>query len=188
MEVKSKAKYIRISPRKARLVVNLIRKMSLDDAYGQLNFINKGAAEPVKKLLDAAVADAKHNFYLDRDNLFIKSIIVGDGPSLKRWQPKAFGRATPIQQMSCHLEVVLAEKVPTKDNRAATKKKINIAEAMADKNTGKKKTIKEEFNNNENKEAKRSNQGVKGKNQESVINTGGKNKNLVKKIFNRKTT
>lgn len=186
MEVKSKAKYIQISPRKVRLVVNLIRKLDLDDAYGQLNFINKGAARPVKKLLDAAVADAVHNFSLDRDNLFIKSMVVGDGPSLKRWQPKAFGRATPIQQMTCHIEVVLGEKVPTKNKPKESQEKVDIAEVMVDKKANKKKSLKEE---DQTKPAvKPVSERVSSKKGELVADRGLKNKSLAKKIFNRKTT
>jgi large subunit ribosomal protein L22 len=109
MEVKAKVKFIRMSPTKIRLVANLIKKMPVAKALDQLQFINKLAAKPVAKLVESAIANAEHNFELAKDNLFIKEITVGDGPTLKRWLPRAHGRATPIRKRTCHLNLVLAE-------------------------------------------------------------------------------
>ncbi|NCF75116.1 MAG: 50S ribosomal protein L22 [Xanthomonadaceae bacterium] len=113
MEMKAKAKYIKMSPKKIRLVVNIIRKMDVNDSLAQLKFMNKLAAKPVEKLLNSAVANAKHNFGLERDNLYIKEIKVDEGPTLKRWRPRAFGRAGAIRKRSSHISLILDEKEET---------------------------------------------------------------------------
>jgi len=109
MEVKAKAKFIRMSPTKIRLVANLIKKLPATKALDQLQFINKRAAGPVVKLIKSALANAEHNFELAKDNLFIKEITVNQGPTLKRWLPRAHGRATPIRKQLSHVNLVLAE-------------------------------------------------------------------------------
>jgi large subunit ribosomal protein L22 len=109
MEVKVKAKFIRMSPTKIRLVANLIKKMPADKALDQLQFINKLAAKPVAKLIKSALANAEHNFELAKDNLFIREITVNQGPTLKRWLPRAHGRATPLRRRTSHINLVLAE-------------------------------------------------------------------------------
>jgi len=109
MEVKAKLKFIRMSSTKIRLVANLIAKLPVDKALDQLQFINKLAARPVAKLIKSAIANAEHNFELAKDNLFIKEITVGEGPTLKRWLPRAHGRATPIRKRTAHINLVLGE-------------------------------------------------------------------------------
>ena len=109
MEVKAKAKFIRMSPTKIRLVANLVQKMPVDKALDQLRFINKLAAGPVTKLIKSAIANAEHNFELAKDNLFIKELTVNQGPTLKRSMPRAHGRATPIRKRSSHINLVLGE-------------------------------------------------------------------------------
>lgn len=123
MEVKAKAKFIRMSPIKMRLVTNLIKKLPVDKALDQLHFINKLAARPVAKLVLSAIANAEHNFELAKDNLFIKEITVGEGPTLKRWMPRAHGRATPIKKRTSHINLVLGE---IKASGVKTSKKQNL--------------------------------------------------------------
>src|SRR3989339_2188194 len=126
MQVKAKAKYIRISPRKVRLVVDLVRGKDIAQAIGQLSYSKKGAALPVKKLIESALANATNNFELKENNLYIKEITANDGPTLKRWMPRAHGRATPLRKRSTHIAVTLEEKVPTepkKDKKEAKKNK-----------------------------------------------------------------
>ena len=113
MEVKGSAKYLKITPKKMRLVVDMIRKMSVERAEAQLHFVPRKASALILKALRSVVASAEHNFNLKKDNLFIKKIVVNEGPSLKRWTPKAFGRATPIKKRTSHLEIILAEYKPT---------------------------------------------------------------------------
>jgi len=113
-EVIAKAKYIRMSPRKVRLVVNLIRNMNAKEAVARLKLLRKEAAIPVKKVIESAIANAEHNFNLKRESLYIKKITADSGPTLKRWQPRAHGRATPIRKRSCHITVVLDERIENK--------------------------------------------------------------------------
>ncbi|NTW22808.1 50S ribosomal protein L22 [Candidatus Falkowbacteria bacterium] len=109
MEITAKAKHIHMSARKVRLVVDVVRGNKVDQALAQLQFINKLATKPVAKLINSAIANAEHNFNLDRTNLFVKTIRVDEGVTMKRWMPKAHGRATPIRKRSSHIIVTLAE-------------------------------------------------------------------------------
>jgi large subunit ribosomal protein L22 len=109
MEIKASAKHIRQSPRKVRLVVDLVRGKTASEALDQLQFINKRASGPIKKLINSAVASAKHNFELPVTNLYIKAITADDGPTLHRWMPRAHGRATPIRKRTSHINLILAE-------------------------------------------------------------------------------
>ena len=122
MEISAKAKYLKISPKKVRLVLRVVRGMSVEEAQNQLKFIPKKASKYVLKLLNSALANAEHNFNLKKENLYIKRIIADEGPALKRWRPKAFGRATPIKKRSSHINIVLAEKVASQ--KIVKKKKI----------------------------------------------------------------
>lgn len=114
MEIKAKARYIHTSPKKIRLVLDLVRGMDVEAALRQLQFTNKKACGPISKLLNSAIANATNNFNLDKSNLFIKEIRGDDGPTLKRWRPRAFGRATPIRKRTTHISIILAEKKPSK--------------------------------------------------------------------------
>lgn len=111
MEIKASLNHLRMGPRKVRLVVDVVRGMTIDKALDQLQFLNKLASDPVKKLILSAVANAEHNFSLAKDNLFIKEIKVDGGVTLKRWMPKAHGRATVIRKRGSHVHVTLAEIV-----------------------------------------------------------------------------
>ncbi len=109
MEIKAKAKHIRMSPKKIRLVADIVRGMETVRALNQLNFINKKAAGPIIKLIKSAIANAVHNYELDGNNLYIKEIKIDEGKVLKRWMPRAHGRATPVRKGSSHIILVLAE-------------------------------------------------------------------------------
>ncbi len=110
MEVKAKAKFIRMSPKKIRLVIDMVRGKDVLPALDILRFTNKLAARPVIKLLDSAIANAEHNFKLERANLYIKEIRADEGPTLKRWMPRAFGRATTLRKRMTHLSIILDDK------------------------------------------------------------------------------
>jgi len=101
------ARNIRQSARKVRLVVGVIRGMSVNAALSQLAFMTKAARVPVEKLLRSALANAQNNFQKSADTLFIKEIQVNQGSALKRWRPRAFGRAAPLKKHSCHISIVL---------------------------------------------------------------------------------
>lgn len=104
-----------MSPRKVRLVAGLIRGMGALAALDQLNVTPKAAGKPVAKLLKSALANAEHNFRLKDADLNVKAIMVDKGPDLKRWRPRAFGRAAAILKHSCHITIVLGEKAGSAD-------------------------------------------------------------------------
>ena len=110
MQARAIAKYVRISPRKVRQVVNLIRGKKVSEAMAILTFTTKGSTEPVTKVLKSAVANAEHNLELVADNLFINEIYVNEGPTLKRIKPRAQGRADQIRKRTSHITVVVGEK------------------------------------------------------------------------------
>lgn len=124
MEVTAKLRFLRMSPRKVRLVCDVIRGMDAEEAQTHLSFIKKRAARPILKLLNSAMANAENNFKLKRENLYIKKITVDQGPTLTRWAPKAFGRANVIRKRSSHINIILGEykKTPKKKLQEAKKK------------------------------------------------------------------
>lgn len=106
-EVKAHLRYYRVAPRKVRLVASLIRGQSVNDALKQLAFSRKKSAPALNKLLKSAIANARNNFKLDPSNLYIKKITVNGGTILKRWMPRARGRATIIRKKTSHITLVL---------------------------------------------------------------------------------
>lgn len=114
VETKAVARYIRISPRKARLVVDTIRGKDLDDAQQILDFSDRAAARVVSKVLRSAAANAENNNGLDPESLFVSRVFVDEGPTLKRFIPRAHGRATRINKRTCHITVILDEREPEK--------------------------------------------------------------------------
>ncbi|XOB41591.1 MAG: 50S ribosomal protein L22 [Candidatus Nealsonbacteria bacterium] len=110
MSVLAKLKYLRIAPRKVRLVANLIRGKSVEEAQTILDFTVKKATQPLLKLLKSALSNAKHNFQLlDESNLYISKIIVEEGPKLKRWRARARGTVASIQKKTSHITIILDE-------------------------------------------------------------------------------
>jgi len=112
METTAKLSFIRLSPRKAKLVVDLVRGAKLERALTELRLLPQAAAKPVLKLLQSAAANARQNNKLAIADLWVSRIEVGQGPRLKRWQPRAMGRATPIQRPTAHIRVVLSDQAP----------------------------------------------------------------------------
>jgi len=106
-EVKASVKGIHISPRKARLVTDLLRNLPVSDALIQLDFQLKKASLPIKKLVHSAVANAHHNFQIDADRLFVKKLSVDGGRVFFRYTPRAQGRAFPIRKRTSHINLVL---------------------------------------------------------------------------------
>lgn len=138
MQVKAHARHIRMSPRKVRLVIDLIRGARVEKAQTQLRFANKAAAEPVLKLLNSAIANAVNNFQLNKDDLKIVSIMANEGPILDRWHPRAHGRAMPIRKRSTHISIIL-EDLPLKEKKLADEKKPELKK-RATKKTATSKT------------------------------------------------
>lgn len=110
MEVKASLKYARVGAQKARLVADVIRGKDVNEAVKTLTFLNKKSAGLIKKLIESAVANAEYKKVMDVDSLYVKSIWVDQGPSLKRFRPRAQGRAFGVHKKTSHINVVLEEK------------------------------------------------------------------------------
>ncbi|MFC2343005.1 MAG: 50S ribosomal protein L22 [Negativicutes bacterium] len=110
MEAKAVAKYIRIAPRKVRVVMNLIRGKSIAEAFAILKFTPKAGADVIEKVLKSAVANAENNFDMNVDKLYVSSAYVDQGPTLKRIHPRSRGQAFSIFKRTSHVTVVVSEK------------------------------------------------------------------------------
>ena len=105
--VNASARFVRVAPRKARLVADQVRGMPLEDARALLRFSTRGAAQDIRKLIESAAANAEANHDLVADDLLIKDIHVDEGPTLRRYRPRALGRATRINKRTSHIAVAL---------------------------------------------------------------------------------
>lgn len=111
MECKATARYIRVSPQKVRLVVDTIRGKSVADAIAALDFSSKAAARPVRKVLKSAMANAENNHKVDQvEEMKVSRAHVDGGPALKRWRPRAMGRAARILKRTSHITIVLTDQ------------------------------------------------------------------------------
>ncbi len=110
MEARATVRYLKATPQKTRLVVDLIRGKKVDDAVTTLTFCKKAVGRDVLKLLKSAVANAENNKRLDVDKLYVKTAFVGHGPTLKRMHAKAMGRGATVLKRSCHITIVLDER------------------------------------------------------------------------------
>jgi large subunit ribosomal protein L22 len=109
MEARAIAKYLRISPRKTRLCADLIRGKRAEEAVHILSHTPKAGAKMIYKVVQSALANARQDKSIDVDTLYVKTVFVNQGPTLKRWQPKPMGRAGRIRKRTCHVTVVLSE-------------------------------------------------------------------------------
>jgi len=107
MVVTAKLRYLRIAPRKVRLVADLLRGKSVEEAQNILNFTQKRVALPILKLLKQGISNAKNNFQMEEKNLYISKILVDEGPKLKRVFPRARGHADEIQKKTSHITIIL---------------------------------------------------------------------------------
>jgi large subunit ribosomal protein L22 len=114
MEARAKARYVRVTPRKARRVVDLIRGMPADQAQATLAFAPQSASEPIGKVLASAIANAGHNSHVDTRSLVVSRAWVDEGPTLKRFRPRAQGRGYRINKRTSHITVIVSDEgVPT---------------------------------------------------------------------------
>ena len=109
MMTRAHARFIRQSPYKVRRVLDLVRGLPVNDARVLLTHTNRRAAGPILKCLDSAVANAEHNLALDADELIIAEAFADEGPTLKRWRPRARGRATRIRKRTSHITIAVAD-------------------------------------------------------------------------------
>lgn len=110
MQAKAHARSVRISARKAKLVIDLIRGKEVGEAIAILRHTPKSASPVVEKLLNSAIANAEHNYSLDVNKLFVSEVFVNQGPTMKRFRPRAMGRASRINKRTSHITLVVSEK------------------------------------------------------------------------------
>lgn len=130
---RASVRYIRSSAYKAREVLDLIRGRSYGEAAEILDFSERSVSEPIKKVLDSAVANAEHNDSLDAEELYVSACYADEGPTLKRWRPRARGRATRIRKRTCHITVILTryddEQLEARREREANRGRSSSAQA-----------------------------------------------------------
>jgi len=187
MKIKAKLKNLRISPRKVRVSADMIRGCDIKEAIFRLENTTKKANEPLQKLLESAIANAENNFDLSVDNLRVAEILVGEGVTLKRWRPRAYGRASQILKRSSHIYLTLeVGKTVSEDDKSVDKKETKEqkkAEIIKDKTEGSEKTVEKvvEKKGSVGKKEKRGYYKVESKRKES------REKGWSKKIFRKKS-
>lgn len=149
IEAKAQLNSLRVGPRKVRLLVDLVRGLKVTEAITQLQFSRQQAAKPLIKLIQSAVANAKHNHNLNVESLVIKIAFVNDGKTLHRWMPRAMGRATPIRKRASDITLVLVGELNEKTTKNAEKtdnvekeKKVEKKEIKKVEKTKKKESTK----------------------------------------------
>lgn len=183
MEIKAQVKHLRTSARKTRLVVDLVRGMQVEKALDQLKFVNKKVTRSVAKLINSAIANAENTYELSKDNLFIKEIRVDEGATLKRWMPRAHGRATPIRKRTSHIKLVLGE-IKDSGEKKAKKQKIEAPVKLG----GEVKKEKEDTVNKTDEKVSDKAADLKGDEYKKHANAeGGSSKGFAEKVFRRKS-
>ncbi|MBI1919174.1 50S ribosomal protein L22 [Candidatus Microgenomates bacterium] len=109
MEVKAVSKFLKISPRKLRLLADSLKRLSAVEAVAMLKFVKKSASQPLRKTIESAIANATNNLKLPKENLRIKSLEVGEGGSFKRFRPSGRGRIHPYKKRMSHIKIILEE-------------------------------------------------------------------------------
>jgi large subunit ribosomal protein L22 len=192
MQVKAKLNNLRISPRKVRLVADLVRGLDVAEALSQIEASYKRGSLPLKKLISSALSNGENNLGVERSNMYISSIVVDAGPSLKRWMPKAYGRASQILKRTSQVEVILEERVEGK-GRKSQKELEEARRIRMEEKIKKEKEMRKEM---EEKEAGTRNQEVAAnvpeKNKEKSAEKGKvfeekKSKGWSSRIFRRKS-
>ena len=178
MSVTAKLNYLRIAPRKTRLIADLIRGKSVQEAQAILNFVVKKSKDPLLKLLNQAVSNAQNDFQLEKENLYISKITVDEGPKLKRWRPRSRGQTYQIQKKTSHVVIVLDQIVEKAEKKQKKTKKIEKEKPELKKETTTSKDLdkkeKEKF-----KKFKLKSE-IKEQKQKPQVEKG------IKKIFKRK--
>jgi len=195
MLFKAKLNHLRISPRKVRLVTDLIKGLPVKQAEIQLKFLTKRSSIPILKLLNSAVANAKNNGSISKDNLFVSNVRVDVGPTLKRWRARAMGIASAIMKRTSHVTITLSQKgsfIKEDDKVKLEKTKEKIKPSKEDK---KEKTLLEEIGKGteenkdvvekENKDIASKSHSVKQKSKGKIL--GRQMLGNAKKTFRRKS-
>lgn len=184
-EVKASARHLHIAPRKMRLVTNLLKNMNVGNALTQLNYLDKKASVLLVKLLKSAIANAKNNFSLNPEKLYIKSITTDMGKVMKRYMARARGSASTIRRKMCHVHVVLEERKTAKASKSRfefLKKKAESQHSGALNETPTKAGQQEAVNEKEVKETGKKTQIFRTEEQAKMNRVQQK-----RRLFNRKS-
>jgi len=185
MKVSAKLKNLRIAPRKVRLTSNLIKGMDAAAAMNQLEAHVKRSNPYMQKLLESAISNGENNFGLDKNNLYVLDIIVNAGSTLKRWMPKAYGRAGQILKRTSKIEIILEERVEGKGRKSKEQMEKEKQSRFEEKKKAEKAASKE-VEEDEKKEEKSEAKNKTAENKElskKVEKKGG----ITSKIFRRKS-
>ena len=182
MKSETKLNNLRIAPRKVRLIADLIRGLDVQEALNQLAYTVRRSSLPMEKLLRSAIANAENNFGLDRDNLYVSAVLVGEGATLKRWLPRAFGRATMLKKRTSKISLVLEERVEGKNRK--TKEQLETERKNREEA---KKKLEQELKDEQAKESPSSIDKVSSKKESHKEDRQGGKKGWIKKVFQRKS-
>lgn len=172
-EIKVAGRFVKVAPAKVRLVADRLRKKTIEQALDELQFMMKSSVSPLTKLLNSAIADAQHNFQYDKKDLFIKELTVNQGPTLKRFRPRAYGRSAMIRKRTSHIDLLIGIKEGAK--QIVAKKKSDKADAKL-----------EEVKVLAPQDVKKQIEGV-GAADSGEQEKGQKKSGFLKKVFSRKT-
>lgn len=184
MKVSAKLKSLRMPNRKVKLVADLIKGMDIKDALNQLDNTVKKSSPFMITLLNSAIANGENNFGIDKDNMYIFDVVVKEGITLKRWMPKAYGRATPIRRRSSHIEIVIEERVEGKNRK--TKEQLEKEKKF--RLDARKKLEKEsaEKQDKEEKDTAKTTEKADIKPKDGKAESKASDRGWAKKMFNRK--
>lgn len=187
MKVTAKLNNLRVAPRKSILVANLIKGMDVNVAIQQLDIQVKRTSPYMKKLLLSAVANAENNFGLNRNNLYVLDARIGAGPTMKRWMPKAFGRAGQILKRTSNIDLVLEERVEGLGRKTKEEMEKEKEKKAAEKKKQEKARLKEEEKMKKESDAPDTDKTEEAKKEEPRAKKEVKQKGWTKRIFQRKS-
>jgi len=188
MKVIASLKNLRTSPRKVRLVTNSIVGMNASAALVQLKHVVKKTSEPMEKLLNSALANAENNFGLDKDNMYVSSVLVGEGAKLKRWLPRAQGRATLLLKRTSHIKLELEERIEGKNQKSKQQlEKEKAAREAANTKAMKDAVAEMEKEEVEGEEKVVEKLAVSKSGKKKVATKTGQDNGFLKKVFQRKS-
>lgn len=187
MKVSAKISDLKITPRKTRLIASLIKGMDVEDALIQLKNTVKKSSRDMEKLLKSAIANAENNWGMDKDNLYVRDVRVDEGPIMKRWLPRAYGRATQILKRTSLVDIILDERVEGK-NRKSREQMAKERKEREEKKKKLEKELREEKEKTAAAKAQTEKDAVpfREKRKEEEQKTGGQ-KGWMKKMFQRKS-
>lgn len=186
MKVQARLNNYRKSARKVREVAPVIKGLDVVEAEWQLENLKKGCAQVLKKLLLSAVSNAQNNHGLDKNNLFVSEMVAQEGRTLKRWRPRAYGRAAPILKRSCHVILSIEEKEEGKGRKKAEKAEKKTGEKTKEQ-TGAKNARDEKEREDKKDQGKTKDEQIKTKDKSGMKDSKNIKSTVAKKIFRRKS-